>query len=184
MGCLHGVHEKQPAVTTDGGNTALLSRLREAIRDRVGVPLLDVVVRCLAHLLFEVELVAWDRRCSLPGLARPKARRCTRWRSPGVAGSRHPPHRLPGLRSRSHRTGAVGGPERPAHRRLREHRGLAGAADGQDQHRPAAALLLGSCLRRPCGGQGNGAGRRGSTAGQSTSEATFRRISSSRHAEV
>jgi hypothetical protein len=30
MGCLHGVREKQPAVTTDGGSTALLSLLRES----------------------------------------------------------------------------------------------------------------------------------------------------------
>jgi hypothetical protein len=33
---------------------------------------LDVVVPCLPHLLLEVELVAWDRRRSLPGPARPK----------------------------------------------------------------------------------------------------------------
>jgi hypothetical protein len=36
MGCLHGVREKQPAVTTDGGSMALLTRLREARRDQVG----------------------------------------------------------------------------------------------------------------------------------------------------
>jgi len=72
MGRLHRLREKQPAVTTDGGSAALLSRLREACREQVGVPLLDVVVPCLPHLLLEVELVAWDRRRSLPGLARPK----------------------------------------------------------------------------------------------------------------
>jgi len=68
MGRLHRLREKQPAVTTDGGSAALLSRLREACREQVGVPLLDVVVPCLPHLLLDVELVAWDRRCSLPGL--------------------------------------------------------------------------------------------------------------------
>jgi len=53
-----------------GNRSVVLSRLREACREQVGVPLLDVVVPCLPHLL--PELVAWDRRCSLPGLGRPK----------------------------------------------------------------------------------------------------------------
>jgi hypothetical protein len=53
-------------------STPRCSRLRDASRDQVGVPLLDVVVQCLPHLLLEVELVAWDRLRSLPDLARPK----------------------------------------------------------------------------------------------------------------
>jgi hypothetical protein len=45
------------------------------------------------------------------------------------------------------------GPNARAQQRLRERRGLVGAADGQDQHRPAAALLLGGRRRdrRPGG---------------------------------
>src|SRR4029453_17808109 len=63
-------------------STPRCSRLRDASRDQVGVPLLDVVVQCLPHLLLEVELVAWDRLRSLPGWRGPSRtihpqRRCS-----------------------------------------------------------------------------------------------------------
>jgi hypothetical protein len=64
--------ESQTHTENPRNRSVVLSRHREACRDQVGVPPLDVVVPCLPHLLLEVELVAWDRRRSLPGPARPK----------------------------------------------------------------------------------------------------------------
>ena len=68
----HESAKPNPTCEDPRNRSVVLSPLREASREKVGVPLLDVVVPCLPHLLLEVELVAWDRRRSLPGLARPK----------------------------------------------------------------------------------------------------------------
>jgi hypothetical protein len=58
--------------TKFGNRSVVLSRLRQACRDQVGVPLFDVVGPRLLDLLFEIDLVSWDRRRCLVWPARPK----------------------------------------------------------------------------------------------------------------
>jgi hypothetical protein len=122
----------QPDPSPYRGDSAVSSVHRPGPRDRVtpasaasDLPVRDLNNGSLRHVVTPVATSGLRR---LPGLAR----------------SRHPPHRLPLLLPGTHRAGALGPAERAAHHRLRERRCMAGPAHGQGEHRPATAQLLGS----------------------------------------